>query len=68
MQMTLKAARVNVGLSRGEAAKMLGVNTKTLLNYEQGIALPRIDLVKRMLALYGVSLDEVNFYPETTIK
>ena len=68
MQMTLKAARVNAGLSCCEAAKMLGISRRTLLNYEQGIALPRIDMVKRMMGLYAVSLDDINFYPETTIK
>lgn len=68
MQITLQAARVNLGLTRSRAAQMLGVTPRALQNYESGYSMPRADLIKRMLALYGVAFDDLNFCPKTTIK
>ena len=36
MALTLRAARINKGLSRQEAAKLLGVGVSTIGNYERG--------------------------------
>ena len=67
MQITLKAARVNAGLTQGEAAKKLGTNVQSLVDYEAGRTMPNVDMVKKMIALYSVPFDCLNFYPEATI-
>ena len=61
MQITLKAARVNKGLSQKMAAKMLGISNKTLGLYENGKAFPRIDRINQMGRLYGVDKDKFIF-------
>lgn len=67
MQITLKAARVNAGYTQGEAAKRLGTNVQSLVDYEAGRTMPNVDMVKKMIVLYGVPFDCLNFYPEATI-
>lgn len=67
MQITLKAARVNAGFTQGEAAKRLGTNVQSLVDYEAGRTMPNVDMVKKMIELYCVPFDCLNFYPEATI-
>lgn len=67
MAITLKAARVNKGLSQIEAAKMLNLAVETLRNYETGKSYPNVAVVKRIEDLYGVSYSEINFLPSTTV-
>jgi len=66
MSITLKAARVNAGMSQKEAAKELGIYPDTLSRYETGKAYPKVTLVFNMAKLYGVSYDEFNFLPTIT--
>lgn len=58
---TLKAARVNVGLTQKEAATELGVNVSTLLKYEQGKSYPNVKVLKRMEKLYKVPYHQLIF-------
>ena len=62
MEITMRAARVNVGLSQKEAAKALGINKNTLAGYELGKAIPKMDVAKKMSKLYGVSTDDIIFF------
>lgn len=62
-QITLKAARVNIGLSQKEAAKRLKVSNKTLCNWEKGVTMPRPDKIDAICELYGVSYDNLIFLP-----
>lgn len=55
MKLTLRAARVNKGLSREEAAKRLGVGVSTIGNYERGATCPHIGVIRRMEVVYGVA-------------
>lgn len=64
MQITLKAARVNKGLSQKKAAALLGISNKTLCMYENGKAYPRVDLINQMGRLYGVNKDKFIFLLE----
>lgn len=62
MAITLKAARVNSGLTQSEAATSLGISKGTLSNYEQYRTKPDIELSKRMATLYGCSVDDIIFF------
>ncbi|MBQ0074508.1 MAG: helix-turn-helix transcriptional regulator [Prevotella sp.] len=66
MGITLKAARVNVGMSRTVAAEKLEVAVSTLRNYEIGKTYPPVDVVKRMENVYGVSYSDLIFLPMYT--
>lgn len=58
---TLKAARVNIGLTQKEAAERLNVSNKTLCNWENGKSIPRVDKIKNICALYNISYDSLDF-------
>ena len=61
MAMTIKAGRVNVGLTQEKAAKELGISRATLSSYESGRTVPDIEMGKKMAALYETTVDELNF-------
>ncbi|MDF4030099.1 helix-turn-helix transcriptional regulator [Lactobacillus delbrueckii] len=53
-KITIKAARVNAGLTQRQAAKLLGINPDTLSRYESGHSIPRVDMLKKMSKLYCI--------------
>lgn len=61
MKVTLKAARVNAGLSQFEATKALGISKKTLFNYENGLTFPDVPTIKKIEEIYRVSYDDIIF-------
>ena len=61
MGMSLRAARVNAGLTQKEAAKALNIGKNTITNYEKYRTKPNIDTAKKMAELYGVSIDDIFF-------
>lgn len=63
MQLTLKAARVNRGLTQKQAAKSLGVSNVTLIRWERGVTMPRQKSIEAICRLYGVSYDDIIFLP-----
>ena len=66
-KMTLKAARVNVGLSQKAAASDLGVSNKTLGNWESGLSFPKADQIASICNLYKVSYDDLIFLPSNSL-
>lgn len=60
-KITLKAARVNVGLSQVEAAEKLNVSLATLKNWEAGRNYPRQPQIEDMCALYSVEYSDLSF-------
>ena len=64
---TLKAARVNIGLKQEEAAKLIGVNTDTLRKWERGEGYPNVKHLENIIKVYGVPYDQLIFLPKTTI-
>ena len=58
---TLKAARVNAGLTQIEAAKKLNISVYTLANYERGITFPDIPILKKIEILYKVPYKDIFF-------
>lgn len=63
MKITLKAARVNVGMTQEYVAKQLKKSKNTIVNYETGKSIPDIETGKALASLYGMSIDDLIFLP-----
>ena len=61
VKVTLKAARVNVGLDQKTAAKRLKVSNKTLSNWEKGTSSPNSNKIDLICDLYNVNYDDLIF-------
>lgn len=64
MAITLKAARVNAGLTQKEAAEKLGISKGTLASYEMYRTIPGIDTAEKIADLYGLKVDGIIFLPK----
>lgn len=68
MALTLKAARVNVGLSRPEVKRRLNaefgieISVNTLSSYENKVTQPNIETGKALASIYGLSVDDIKFF------
>lgn len=63
MKITLKAARVNRGLTQQEVAKAVKKSKNTIVNYENGKSIPDVEMGKALAELYGCSVDDLIFLP-----
>ena len=63
MKITVKAARVNAGLTQAEVCAKLGINKGTLISYEKYRTIPDIAVAKAMAKLYGQSVNDIIFLP-----
>ena len=68
IKLTLKAARVNVGMTQKEVAKKLNISNKTRCNWEVGATSPNIQQVETLCDLYGVTYDNLIFLPNNPVK
>ena len=68
MEITLKAARVNMGLSQQDAARKIGISTDTLKHYECGKTYPDVPIIKKIESVYGVQYADIIFCPCITLK
>ena len=68
LKISLRAARINAGLSQETAALKLGISKKTLANWEKGVCFPAVDKIPAICELYGVSYDNLNFLPNDSLK
>ena len=59
MTVSLKAARVNAGLTQKDAAARVGVSERTLNKWENGKSFPTIDRFIGLCHLYGVQTDDI---------
>lgn len=66
-KMTLKAARVNIGLTQKAAAQKFGVSNKTLCNWEKGASFPDASIIPVICNAYGVSYDDLIFLPSNPL-
>ncbi len=66
--LTLRAIRVNRGLSLEQASILIGISKDTLSNYERGDTYPDVPVLKRIENVYKVSIlnDTVNFLLDDT--
>ena len=60
---SLKAMRINTGLTLEEASKLIGVSSATLSNYEHFRTTPDNDKIKKIMEVYNVTYDEIRFLP-----
>ena len=59
--LTLKAARVNSGISVKAAADAVGVTEDTIYRYESGKSSPKIGTAVKLAELYGVGINDIDF-------
>lgn len=59
MKVTLKAARINRGLTQEDVAKALNVTKKTVGSWEMGKTMPKIDKIERLCSLLGCRYDDI---------
>lgn len=67
MKITLKAMRVNKGLSQTDVANALGITAKTLQNWEANTTYPDVLQYAKLCALYECGLDDI-FLPDKLAK
>lgn len=60
-KLTLKALRVNKGLTQEKASEELGVSKKTLWSWENGIRFPSQPYIAKICELYCVKYDDIRF-------
>ena len=64
MRFSLKAARVNAGLTQDFVAKAVKKSKNTIVSYEKGRSVPDIETGKALASLYGLSVNDINFLPQ----
>jgi DNA-binding XRE family transcriptional regulator len=67
VQITLKAARVNAGLTQEEIASKIHVNKATIINWEKGKTSPSAVQFEKICMLYNVKKDDI-FIPLNPLK
>ena len=60
---TLKSIRAMRGYKQEEAAKLIGIATDTLRNYEQGKSYPDIPVLRKIEETYNVRYSQIIFLP-----
>lgn len=68
MKLTLKALRVQYGLTQEKAAKLVGVSESTWHSYENAKTYPPIKVIDRITKVFGVSYDDIIFESSIPIK
>lgn len=63
MSMSLKAARVDVGLTQQDLADMVNVNKKTIISWENGRSFPDADKIGLICKAVGRNYDEIRWRP-----
>ena len=58
-KLSLKAARVNTGLTQEEAAQAINVTGRTLISWEKGVTHPTVDKLLRLCSLYDVQISDI---------
>ena len=66
-QISLSAARVNAGMTQGEAARKLHVSRQTINNWEKGRVIPGIPQICALSDIYGIPQDHI-FLPSYSTK
>ncbi|MGQ7567193.1 helix-turn-helix transcriptional regulator [Streptococcus suis] len=68
MKWSLKALRVNAGLTAKEVADMIGIHHQTLLKYERDSMDIRVDLLAQLAELYRVNQDDIFLGKQSVLK
>ena len=67
MSMSLKAARINAGLTQEEVHKKTGFATSTIVSWESNRTFPKTQQFIQLCNLYGGTMSDI-FVPETLSK
>ncbi len=67
MRITIKAARVNRGLTQEKAAEMLGYSRMALQRWENGDAMPKFKAKQLIYSLYGVDEKDIEWCPQKNL-
>lgn len=68
MKWTLKAIRINLGLTQMQMAGKLGVSKETYLNYENYKTYPDVNIVKKIIKISKVDFNDIIFLPNNYAK
>ena len=68
LKWSLKALRVNTGLTAKEVADIVGIHQQTLLKYERDSIDIRVDLLAQLAELYHVSQDDIFLGKQSVLK
>lgn len=60
-KISIKAARIDKGLSQAEAAKVLGIERRTLGKWENGKTHPDVRFLDKFAELYEIPGDQLRF-------
>lgn len=61
LQITIKSARVNAGLTQDQAAEALGVDKSTLVRWEKDSTNIPVCYIVKMVDLYGIAFEHFYF-------
>ena len=61
MRITLKAARVNKGMTQIEVANAMNVSRETVGRWEKGVTRPKWKQIEPLCALFGVKYDDITW-------
>jgi DNA-binding XRE family transcriptional regulator len=59
MAITIKAARVNAGLTQTQVAEGVGKTKNTIASYEAYTTIPDIKTATAMAEMFGMTLDDI---------
>ena len=68
MAITLKAARVNAGMTQTQAAREIGVTADIVSNWERGISFPNVKNIMAIEKAYGIPYADIIFLPSNNDK
>jgi transcriptional regulator with XRE-family HTH domain len=68
MAITLKAARVNAGMTQATAAKEIGVTADVISNWERGLSFPNVKNIMAIEKAYGIPYADIIFLPKDNVK
>ena len=64
VKLTLKAARVNAGLTQEEAGHRIDVSPDVISNWERGITYPDVIQLRKIEKVYHVTYNNLIFLPQ----
>lgn len=59
MQLTLKAWRINSGLTIDEVARKMNKTVRTIHNWETGVTIPDLANLKELAKIYHTNIDYI---------
>lgn len=66
MKISLKAARVNKGLTQADVAKKIDVDPSTICKWEAGRSFPNVFQFQNLCSLYGTTADDIFLHKKSS--